>query len=615
MTTASREQAYPEALSSREDRLVAQRRDRVDSVVGPDGTTGRVPAGGHSSAPADGARLRDDRPRVGLALSGGGIRSATFSLGVLQALARERLIGRIDFLSTVSGGGYVGAFLGCLFQRWRALHAAGPAAGEETDTGRGRPRAARQPARVALPLAPRVRPLPDPQPGQRRSGDARRVPAQLGRRAGRAGRAAAGAAHPLPSRRRTPRTHRLSPSRGRARGRSRGTVARSRRRRLLARRSVRAAAGRRRRGGGSPRVSDARRSGRGAPPRRGARRARRVARSHPRRRRVLPAALPRPCRPAPLPHRGARHGAAGDGARPRPRRRGRPRGLRARVAGQPPGDVHRPGPVRRGGGDGGVRAEDRAAPSRRGDEGTAADPRPGRRVRGRARDRRARGRAPRGAAAPPGATRPRRGSRRRDRRFRPPRPHAELPQPLDALDALRRPAHARLPGSHERDTPALSQAAERPGRGRRPRVPRLCPVDRGRPAPRRQRDAQRDDVGRDPGRVPRPKGAQRRVRPVRAQRRGPAPRPVRGGRARGRRPTARAPAGPRARARLAARAVPGVRPRPCQRGAVPARPARRRVRCRVHDRPRLAHEPRPEPPPRARERAPRLLVGQRHRPA
>ncbi len=259
MPTASREQAYPEALSSREDRLVAQRRDRVDSVVDPDGTTGRVPAGGHSSAPADGARLRDDRPRVGLALSGGGIRSATFSLGVLQALARERLIGRIDFLSTVSGGGYVGAFLGCLFQRWRALHAGRSGGRRGDDARRGRPRAARQPARVALPLAPRVRPLPDPQPGQRRNGDARRVPAQLGRRAGRAGRAAAGAAHPLPSRRRTPRTHRLSPSRGRARGRSRGTVARARRRRLLARRSVRAAAGRRRRGGGSPRVSDARR--------------------------------------------------------------------------------------------------------------------------------------------------------------------------------------------------------------------------------------------------------------------------------------------------------------------------------------------------------------------
>ena len=47
----------------------------------------------------------------GLALSGGGIRSATFSLGVLQRLARARLLERVDHLSTVSGGGYIGAAL------------------------------------------------------------------------------------------------------------------------------------------------------------------------------------------------------------------------------------------------------------------------------------------------------------------------------------------------------------------------------------------------------------------------------------------------------------------------------------------------------------------------
>jgi hypothetical protein len=35
---------------------------------------------------------------IGLALSGGGIRSATFSLGVLQSLARRRLLPRIDGL-------------------------------------------------------------------------------------------------------------------------------------------------------------------------------------------------------------------------------------------------------------------------------------------------------------------------------------------------------------------------------------------------------------------------------------------------------------------------------------------------------------------------------------
>lgn len=46
---------------------------------------------------------------VGLALSGGGIRSATFSLGVLQALAHLDLLKFVDYLSTVSGGGYVGS--------------------------------------------------------------------------------------------------------------------------------------------------------------------------------------------------------------------------------------------------------------------------------------------------------------------------------------------------------------------------------------------------------------------------------------------------------------------------------------------------------------------------
>lgn len=48
---------------------------------------------------------------VGLAFSGGGIRSATFNLGVLQALGDAGLVGHIDYLSTVSGGGYIGSWL------------------------------------------------------------------------------------------------------------------------------------------------------------------------------------------------------------------------------------------------------------------------------------------------------------------------------------------------------------------------------------------------------------------------------------------------------------------------------------------------------------------------
>jgi hypothetical protein len=44
---------------------------------------------------------------VGLSLSGGGIRSSAFCLGVLQALDAHRLIEKIDYLSSVSGGGYI----------------------------------------------------------------------------------------------------------------------------------------------------------------------------------------------------------------------------------------------------------------------------------------------------------------------------------------------------------------------------------------------------------------------------------------------------------------------------------------------------------------------------
>jgi hypothetical protein len=61
--------------------------------------------------------------RVGLAFSGGGIRSATFSLGVVQALARLRLLTSFHYLSTVSGGGYIGSWLSA----WAYRHPRGMA--------------------------------------------------------------------------------------------------------------------------------------------------------------------------------------------------------------------------------------------------------------------------------------------------------------------------------------------------------------------------------------------------------------------------------------------------------------------------------------------------------
>jgi hypothetical protein len=51
------------------------------------------------------------QPQSALCISGGGIRSATFALGIIQGLADHGLLGQFDYLSTVSGGGYIGSWL------------------------------------------------------------------------------------------------------------------------------------------------------------------------------------------------------------------------------------------------------------------------------------------------------------------------------------------------------------------------------------------------------------------------------------------------------------------------------------------------------------------------
>ncbi len=55
--------------------------------------------------------------RAALCISGGGIRSATFGLGVLQGLARCGLLDKFHYLSTVSGGGYIGSWLSAWIHR------------------------------------------------------------------------------------------------------------------------------------------------------------------------------------------------------------------------------------------------------------------------------------------------------------------------------------------------------------------------------------------------------------------------------------------------------------------------------------------------------------------
>jgi hypothetical protein len=68
----------------------------------------RVVSGRVSTGPGSDHAAVDDL--AGLALSGGGVRSATFCLGVLQELDRRGVLRVFDYLSTVSGGGFIGGW-------------------------------------------------------------------------------------------------------------------------------------------------------------------------------------------------------------------------------------------------------------------------------------------------------------------------------------------------------------------------------------------------------------------------------------------------------------------------------------------------------------------------
>ena len=54
---------------------------------------------------------------TGLCFSGGGIRSATFNLGILQGLAAKGWFDQVDYLSSVSGGGYIHSWLAAWLKR------------------------------------------------------------------------------------------------------------------------------------------------------------------------------------------------------------------------------------------------------------------------------------------------------------------------------------------------------------------------------------------------------------------------------------------------------------------------------------------------------------------
>src|SRR5882724_2273380 len=70
----------------------------------------------HAASPDPYAQAHETQ-LFGLAFSGGGIRSATFNLGILQALSELGLLRWVDYLSTVSGGGYIGGWLAAWIKR------------------------------------------------------------------------------------------------------------------------------------------------------------------------------------------------------------------------------------------------------------------------------------------------------------------------------------------------------------------------------------------------------------------------------------------------------------------------------------------------------------------
>ena len=113
----------------------------------------------HARANADSSKAR-----TALCISGGGIRSATFAMGVIQGLATAKILDKFDFLSTVSGGGYIGSWL----SSWARRHPHGMSGVQEDlarcDTAAGWVRAADTDKDAQQPQAKDQKLEPEPRP-------------------------------------------------------------------------------------------------------------------------------------------------------------------------------------------------------------------------------------------------------------------------------------------------------------------------------------------------------------------------------------------------------------------------------------------------------------------
>src|ERR1700761_7315353 len=89
---------------------IAKRRGGLTQFDGADSSAGEQATLASTFQRAAGLNL------TALCLSGSGIRSAAFCLGVLQTLAQRQMLGQFDYLSTVSGGGFIGGWLQVLIK-------------------------------------------------------------------------------------------------------------------------------------------------------------------------------------------------------------------------------------------------------------------------------------------------------------------------------------------------------------------------------------------------------------------------------------------------------------------------------------------------------------------
>lgn len=105
----------PFALVLREELIEIEARRNLSRLPGEDEESRRA------TTAMDAADLAVQKELFGIAFSGGGIRSATFNLGVLQKLSDFGLLRKVDYLSTVSGGGYIGGWLAGWMAKNRGL--------------------------------------------------------------------------------------------------------------------------------------------------------------------------------------------------------------------------------------------------------------------------------------------------------------------------------------------------------------------------------------------------------------------------------------------------------------------------------------------------------------